>query len=63
VDWLQAQTLLDLKPVHLMEHARGREPFSKELGIGRVLRGAQVFNRLLKMNATAKSSAKNKKEG
>jgi hypothetical protein len=33
----------------------------KETGIGRVLRGADVFNRLLKMNAVDTSSNKNKK--
>ena len=62
VDWLQAQTLLDLKPVKLMERARGKEPYSKETGIGRVLRGSEVFNRLLKENRLAASSDKNKKQ-
>ena len=60
VDWLQAQTLLDLKPVKLMERARGKEPYSKEMGIGRVLRGVEVFNRLLKENRLGSSSDKNK---
>ena len=60
VDWLQAQTLLDLKPVKLMERARGKEPYSKEMGIGRVLRGVEVFNRLLKENRLGSSSNKNK---
>ena len=60
VDWLQAQTLLDLKPVKLMERARGKEPYSKETGIGRVLRGAEVFNRLLKENRLGSSSNENK---
>lgn len=60
VDWLQAQTLLDLKPVRLMERARGRAPYSKETGIGRVLRGADVLNRLLKENRLAEKSDKNK---
>ena len=48
VDWLQAQTLLDIKPVKLMERARGKEPYSKEMGVGRVLRGVEVFNSLFK---------------
>lgn len=60
VDWLQAQTLLDLKPVKLMERARGRDVHSKEMGIGRVLRGVDVFNRLLRENRLAESSDKNK---
>lgn len=60
VDWLQAQTLLDIKPVRLMERARGRDVHSKEMGIGRVLRGAEVFNRLLKENRLSASSDENK---
>ena len=61
VDWLQAQTLLDLKPVHLMNTVKGAtNVHSKETGIGRVLRGADVFNRLLKKGAAAKSSKQNK---
>ena len=61
VDWLQAQTLLDLKPVRLMNTVKGSSNVhAKETGIGRVLRGADVFNRLLKMNASASSSRKNK---
>lgn len=62
VDWLQAQTLLDIKPVKLMERARGKEPYSKEMGVGRVLRGVEVFNRLLKENRLGSSSNKNKEE-
>ena len=60
VDWLQAQTLLDLKPVKLMERARGRDVHSKETGIGRVLRGPEVINRLLRENRLGSSSDKNK---
>jgi uncharacterized ParB-like nuclease family protein len=59
VDWLQAQTLLDLKPVKLMNRARGRDVHAKETGLGRVLRGADVFNRLLKENRLAASSNEN----
>ena len=62
VDWLQAQTLLDLKPVKLMERARGRDPYGKETGIGRVLRGVDVFNRLLKENRLGSSSDQNNEE-
>lgn len=62
VDWLQAQTLLDLKPVRLMERARGKEPYSKETGLGRVLRGVDVFNRLLKENRLGSISKQNKEE-
>jgi hypothetical protein len=62
VDWLQAQTLLDLKPVRLMNTVKSASnTHGKETGIGRVLRGADVFNRLLKMNAVDTSSNKNKK--
>ena len=60
VDWLQAQTLLDLKPVRLMNTVKGASNvYAKETGIGRVLRGADVFNRLLKENRLAKSSDEN----
>lgn len=47
VDWLQAQTLLDIKQVRLMSTAHGRE--SKRgvtYGVGRVLRGVDVINKL-----------------
>lgn len=62
VDWLQAQTLLDLKPVRLMGTSREKDPHSKETGIGRVLRGADVFNRLLKENRLSASSHQNKED-
>lgn len=62
VDWLQAQSILDLKPVHLMGTSREKDPYSEEIGIGRVLRGADVFNRLLKNKASSESSDKNKKK-
>jgi hypothetical protein len=61
VDWLQAQTLLDIKPVRLMNTVKGASNVhSKEIGIGRVLRGAEVFNRLLKENRLSASSDENK---
>jgi hypothetical protein len=61
VDWLQAQTLLDIKPVKLMNTVKSdSNPHSKEIGVGCVLRGVEVFNRLLKKSAAAKSSKQNK---
>ena len=49
VDWLQAQTLLDLKPVRFLSTAEGRENISSQkIGIGRVLRGVDVFNKLMR---------------
>lgn len=62
VDWLQAQSILDLKPVHLMGTSREKDVHSEEIGIGRVLRGADVFNRLLNSNASSGNSVKNKKK-
>lgn len=63
VDWLQAQTLLDLKPVRLMNTVKGSDNVhSKSTGIGRVLRGVDVFNRLLKENRLGSSSHKNNKK-
>lgn len=63
VDWLQAQTLLDLKPVRLMNTVKGSSNVhSKETGIGRVLRGVEVFNRLLKENRLGSISNENKEE-
>lgn len=61
VDWLQAQTMLDLKPVRLMNTVKGSDNVhAKETGIGRVLRGADVFNRLLRENRLGSISDKNK---
>lgn len=61
VDWLQAQTLLELKPVRLMNTVKGSDNVhAKETGIGRVLRGVDVFNRLLRENRLGSSSDKNK---
>ena len=63
VDWLQAQTLLDLKPVRLMNTVKGAtNVHSKETGIGRVLRGVDVFNRLLRENRLGSKSDKNKEK-
>ena len=61
VDWLQAQTLLELKPVRLMNTVKGSDNVhAKETGIGRVLRGVDVFNRLLRENRLGSSSTENK---
>ena len=62
VDWLQAQTLLDIKPVRLMNTVKGAtNVHGKETGIGRVLRGVDVFNRLMTENRLG-SSSDNKNE-
>lgn len=61
VDWLQAQTLLGLKKVKLMSTSKSSDDvYSKEIGIGRILRGPDVFNRLMKTNAIPSNSDKNK---
>lgn len=49
VDWLQAQTVLGLKPVRCLSTKEGCENINSEkIGIGRVLRGVDVLNRLMK---------------
>lgn len=61
VDWLQAQTLLGLKKVNLMSTSKSSDDvYSKEIGIGRILRGPDVFNRLMKTNAMPSVSDENK---
>ena len=64
VDWLQAQTLLGIKPVRLMSTAKGKNNINgQKVGVGRVLRGADVFNRLLKENRLgSKTDGKEEKE-
>ena len=53
VDWLQAQTLFDIKPVRLLSTKRGEDNVNgKKLGLGRVLRGVEVINRLLRENSS-----------
>lgn len=53
VDWLQAQTLLGLENVQLRSTAKGGVNVNgKKIGIGRVLRGADVFNRLFGENGS-----------
>ena len=50
VDWLQAQTLFDIKPVKALPTKRGGEQsiaFQKRIGVGRVINGAKAINKLL----------------
>ena len=61
VDWLQAQTLFDIKPVRLLSTKRGEENVNgRKIGLGRVLRGVDVINRLLKENSLGSKTKKNK---
>ena len=61
VDWLQAQTLFDIKPVRLLSTKRGEDNVNgKKLGLGRVLRGVEVINRLLRENSSSSKTKKNK---
>ena len=61
VDWLQAQTLFDIKPVRLLSTKRGENNINgKKIGVGRVLRGVDVINRLLKENGLQSKTRKNK---
>lgn len=61
VDWLQAQTLFDIKPVRLLSTKRGEDNVNgKKLGLGRVLRGVEVINRLLRENGSGSKTKKNK---
>jgi hypothetical protein len=61
VDWLQAQTLFDIKPVRLLSTKHGESNINgKKVGVGRVLRGVEVINRLLKENGLGSKTRKNK---
>lgn len=61
VDWLQAQTLFNIKPVRLLSTKRGESNINgKKLGLGRVLRGVDVINRLLSGNGLGSKTRKNK---
>ena len=61
VDWLQAQTLFDIKPVRLLSTKRGEDNVNgNKLGLGRVLRGVEVINRLLRENSSGSKTKKNK---
>ena len=61
VDWLQAQTLFDIKPVRLLSTKRGESNINgRKVGLGRVLRGVDVINRLLKESGLGSKTKKNK---
>lgn len=61
VDWLQAQTLLGIKPVRLMSTKKDGDNINgQKTGIGRVLRGVDVINRLLGENSPQPKTKKNK---
>lgn len=48
VDWLQAQTLFEIKPVRCLSTAKNRENSNaKKIGIGRVINGADALNKIL----------------
>lgn len=61
VDWLQAQTLFDIKPVRLLSTKRGENNVNgNKVGVGRVLRGIDVISRLLKENGSGSKTKRNK---
>ena len=61
VDWLQAQTLFDIKPSRLLSTKRGENNVNgKKIGVGRVLRGVDVISRLLKENGSGSKTKRNK---
>ena len=61
VDWLQAQTLFDLKQVRLLSTKRGEDNIrAKRTAIGRVLRGVDAINRLLAKDRSQQKTTKNK---
>ena len=63
VDWLQAQTLLGIKPVRLLSTKKGEVNVNgNKVGVGRVLRGREVINRLLAENSIGSKTRKNKTE-
>ena len=61
VDWLQAQTLFGIKPVRLLSTAKEKNNVNgNKVGLGRVLRGSEVINRLLKENGRGSKTNRNK---
>ena len=61
VDWLQAQTLFNIKPVRLLSTKRGEDNINgRKIGTGRALRGVDVINRLLRENSSGSKTKKNK---
>lgn len=63
VDWLQAQTLFGVKQVKLLSTANGRDNKNGfKFGVGRVLRGSDVINRLMGENAVGAISGGNNED-
>lgn len=61
VDWLQAQTLFGIKSVRLLSTAKDKNNVNgNKVGLGRVLRGSEVINRLLKENSRGSKTNRNK---
>ena len=61
VDWLQAQTLFNIKSVRLLSTKKGESNINgQKMGLGRVLRGSEVINRLLKENGSESKTKQNK---
>lgn len=61
VDWLQAQTLFGIKQVKLLSTKKGANNVNgQKIGVGRVLRGSEVINRLLRENGSQSKTNKNK---
>ena len=61
VDWLQAQTLFDIKPVRLLSTKRGKNNINgQKIGVGRVLRGVDVIGRLLKEKGSGSKTRRKK---
>lgn len=55
------QTLFDIKPVRLLSTKKGENNVNgRKIGLGRVLRGVDVINRLLKENGLGSKTRKNK---
>ena len=61
VDWLQAQTLFNIKNVRLLSTKKGANNVNgNKIGVGRVLRGVDVISRLMKENSIGSKTNKNK---
>lgn len=61
VDWLQAQTLFNIKNVRLLSTKKGANNVNgNKIGVGRVLRGVDVIGRLMKEKSTRSKTTKNK---
>ena len=61
VDWLQAQTLFNIKNVRLLSTKKGANNVNgNKIGVGRVLRGVDVISHLMKENSTRSKITKNK---